>query len=68
MVPRGRKHFLPRVPFDMVSRPELFMKKIALVIFLLMTIVSGCSVLAASRSFYGDLPPSRINWREYNSD
>ena len=54
--------------FDMVSRPELSMRRITLVIFLLITMVSGCSVLADSRNFYRDLPPRPINWREYTSD
>jgi hypothetical protein len=44
------------------------MKKIALFIFLLLTVVSGCSVLVNSERFYGDRPPRPINWREYNSD
>jgi hypothetical protein len=44
------------------------MKKVALTIFLLVTVVSGCSVLANSERFYRDRPPSAINWREYTSD
>ena len=44
------------------------MKKIALAIFLLVTVVSGCSVLNNSEGFYRDRPPRPINWREYTSD
>ena len=51
-----------------VEGQELSMKKIALFIFLLVTMVSGCSVLANSERFYRDRPPRAINWREYTSD
>jgi hypothetical protein len=39
------------------------MKKIALFIFLLVTTVSGCSVLANSERFYRDNPRRPIDWR-----
>jgi len=42
------------------------MKKFVLSIFLLVTVVSGCSVLANSERFYRDRPPRAINWREYS--
>jgi hypothetical protein len=42
------------------------MKKIALFIILLISTVSGCSVLANSERFYRDNPPRRINWRHYS--
>jgi hypothetical protein len=45
-----------------------FMKKIALFIFLLFIVVSGCSVLANSERFYQDRSRRAINWREYTSD
>jgi hypothetical protein len=48
-----------------VARQELLMKRIAVSIFLLVTMVSGCSVLANSERFYRDRPPRAINWREY---
>jgi hypothetical protein len=45
------------------------MKKIALFMFLLITLVSGCaSVVNNSESFYKDMPRRRINWREYLTD
>jgi hypothetical protein len=44
------------------------MKKIALSIFLLVMVVSGCSVLANSERFYRDRPPRAINWHEYTSN
>jgi hypothetical protein len=42
------------------------MKKIALSVFLLVVLISGCSVLANSERFYRDRPPRAINWREYS--
>jgi hypothetical protein len=44
------------------------MNRIAVSIFLLAIVVSGCSVLANSERFYRDRPPRAINWREYTSD
>ena len=44
------------------------MKMIALFIFLLATVLSGCSVLVNSEKYYRDRPPSPINWHEYSSD
>jgi hypothetical protein len=44
------------------------MKKIALFIFLLITVVSGCSVISNSETFYRDNPPPRIPLREYTTD
>jgi hypothetical protein len=44
------------------------MKKIALLMILLMTVFSGCSVLVNSEKFYGDRPQRPINWREYTTD
>jgi hypothetical protein len=41
-------------------------KGIALI--LVMTVVSGCSVLVNSEKFYGDRPRRPINWREYTTD
>ena len=41
------------------------MKKIAFLVFLLLTVVSGCSALSNSASFYKDHPPGRIRWHEY---
>jgi hypothetical protein len=46
-------------------RQELSMKKIALSIFLLITMVAGCSVMSNSARFYQDHPPRPINWRQY---
>jgi hypothetical protein len=40
-------------------------KSAAFVVFLLLTMVSGCSVLSNSASFYRDHPPERIRWHEY---
>jgi uncharacterized protein YceK len=45
------------------------MKEIALFMFLLITVVSGCSsVISNSESFYKDIPRRPINWREYLTD
>jgi hypothetical protein len=41
------------------------MKNAAFVALLLLTLVSGCSVLNNSASFYRDRPPERIRWHEY---
>jgi hypothetical protein len=41
------------------------MKKLVVFIILLVTAVSGCSVLANSERFYRDNPPKPIYWREY---
>lgn len=41
------------------------MKNTAFLVFLLLTVISGCLVLSNSASFYRDHPPGRINWREY---
>lgn len=55
--------------FWMVARQELTMKEIALFIFLLTTVVSGCSsVISNSESFYKGIPRRPINWREYLTD
>ena len=40
------------------------MKKIASIIFLLVLVLSGCSVLANSAKFYRDNPP----WVQYRDD
>jgi hypothetical protein len=53
---------------EMIAKPELTMKKIALFVFLLITVVSGCSVISNSESFYKDIPRRPINWREYLTD
>jgi hypothetical protein len=42
------------------------MKKIAVFLFLLPILLSGCSVLRNSAQFYRDHPPGRIHWREYS--
>ena len=34
-------------------------------IFLLLVVISGCSVLRNSERFYRDHPRGLINWREY---
>jgi hypothetical protein len=44
------------------------MKKIALLMILVMTVSSGCSVLVNSEKFYGDRSQRPINWREYTTD
>jgi hypothetical protein len=44
------------------------MKKIALLMCLLMTVFTGCSILVNSERFYGDRPRPPINWREYTTD
>jgi Prokaryotic membrane lipoprotein lipid attachment site len=41
------------------------MKKTAFLVFLLLTVVSGCSALSNSESFYRDHPEGRTRWREY---
>ena len=42
------------------------MKNTAFLVLLLLTVISGCSALSNSASFYRDHPPSQhINWREY---
>jgi hypothetical protein len=52
-----------------VAKKELPMKKIALFMFLGITVVSGCSsVISKSESFYRDNPPRRIELREYTTD
>jgi hypothetical protein len=52
----------------MVARQGLTRKKVALLLFLLANLVSGCTVLHNSASFYQDQPRRPINWREYTSD
>ena len=42
------------------------MKNTILLAFVLLTVVSGCSVLGNSASFYRDHPPGRIRWHEYS--
>jgi uncharacterized protein YceK len=45
------------------------MKKIALFVLVLMTVISGCSSLISnSETFYRDMPRRPINWREYLTD
>ena len=41
------------------------MKKIVLLTFLLITMLSGCSVLANSDRYYREHPQGLDNWREY---
>ena len=49
--------------------PVVSMTKIALLIVLLLTLVSGCSsIISNSEDFYKDMPRRRINWREYLTD
>lgn len=51
---------------DTLERVHIIMKTIALLVFLLLTVVSGCSTLSNSESFYRDHPPStHIRWHEY---
>jgi hypothetical protein len=63
-------------PFEVPPRQGVFllgirdmrltiMKNTAFLVFLLLTVVSGCSVLSSSESFYRDHPPGRIRWHEY---
>lgn len=35
---------------------------------LLVSLLSGCTVLSNSTSFYQDRRPGPINWRQYTSD
>jgi hypothetical protein len=49
--------------FAMVNR-----RKAICVLFLLIYLISGCTVLHDSASFYQDQPRRPINWREYTSD
>lgn len=44
------------------------MKKFASIVFLLVTMVSGCSVLENSERFYRDHPLTDIYFHEYNDD
>src|SRR6266498_3020048 len=44
---------------------QLIMKYIAFFIFLSLIVISGCSVLQNSETFYRDHPRGPINWREY---
>jgi hypothetical protein len=42
------------------------MKKTAFLVLLLVAVISGCSALSNSASFYRDHPPSQhTNWHEY---
>jgi hypothetical protein len=43
-------------------------RKAAWLTILLVHLVSGCTVLQNSASFYKDQPRRPINWREYTSD
>ena len=40
-------------------------KYIKFFIFLLLVVISGCSVLQNSERFYRDHPRGPINWRDY---
>jgi hypothetical protein len=51
-----------------VARQNITMRKTAVLMFLLVNIVSGCTVLQNSASFYENQPRRPINWREYTSD
>jgi hypothetical protein len=42
------------------------MKKTIILAFVFLTVVSGCSVLSNSASFYQDHPPGRIRWHQYS--
>jgi hypothetical protein len=53
---------------EMLAKP-CSVRKIALSIVLLVTVVSGCSsIIRNSEDFYKDNPRRRINWREYLTD
>jgi hypothetical protein len=55
--------------FGMIARRELTTKAIVLLMYLLITVLSGCfSVISNSESFYKDIPRRPINWREYLTD
>jgi hypothetical protein len=41
------------------------MKFIRFFIFLLLLVISGCSALQNSETFYRDHPPGPIRWHEY---
>jgi hypothetical protein len=48
---------------------ELTVVKVTLIIFLLVTMVSGCSsVVSNAESYYQNIPRQPINWREYMTD
>jgi hypothetical protein len=51
---------LPRKSSEMLS-----MKYVRFSIFLLLVLISGCSVLQNSERFYRDHPPGPIRWHEY---
>lgn len=54
--------------FAMVARQELTRKKVAWLIILVVNLISGCTALHNSASFYQNQPRRPINWREYTSD
>ena len=55
-----RRTFLP-----MKSKSIVTVKYIRFFIFLLLLVISGCSVLQNSETFYRDHPPGPIRWHEY---
>ena len=51
---------IPRKSSEVVT-----VKYIRFFIFLLLLVISGCSVLQSSETFYRDHPPGPIRWHEY---
>ena len=52
----------------LMARQELTRRKAGCLLFLFVHVISGCTVLNNSASFYRDQPRRPINWREYTSD
>ena len=48
-----------------LSSVTVTVKYMKFFIFLLLVVISGCSVLQNSERFYRDHPRGLINWREY---